>query len=233
MRARTLIAIGSFVAVLFLATRAHAQVLYGSLTGNVSDTSGAAVPNAKIETLDPATGISRQTTVDENGVYSFNDLQPGTYKVTISAPALGTVIEQGVVIAANAVRRVDVKLQPAQLNQSIVVDASVAVLQTDRADVSNQIDSAQIAQLPEPATRNYQSLLILVPGYSPPASSHSEAGNPQGALATNVNGASYNNNNTRLEGASDLYPWLPEIAAYIPVLRSHPDRQRGLRQLRR
>ncbi len=109
------------------------------------------------------------------------------------------------------------KLQPAQVSQSIVVDASVTALQADRADVSNEIQSTQIAQLPEPSTRNYQSLLVIVPGVTPPAGSHSEAGNPQGALATNVNGASYNNNNTRLDGASDLYPWLPEIAAYIPA----------------
>jgi len=78
------------------------------------------------------------------------------------------------------------------------------------------VQSSQIAQLPEPSTRNFQSLLVIVPGYAPPVSAHSEAGNPQGSLATNVNGASYNNNNTRIEGTSDLYPWLPEIAAYIP-----------------
>jgi hypothetical protein len=213
MRALTLIGF----AVLSLAVPARAQVLYGSLTGNVSDATGAAVTNAKIDAVNTGTGIAKQTSADGNGVYVFNDLQPGTYKVTISAPSFGAVIEQGVAVDANSMRRVDVKLQPAQVNQSIVVDASVSVLQADRADVSNQLESSQIAQLPEPSTRNYQSLLILLPGYSPPAASHSEAGNPQGSLATNVNGASYNNNNTRIEGTSDLYPWLPETAAYIPA----------------
>ena len=58
---------------------------------------------------------------------------------------------------------------------------------------------------------------MVIPGFSPPASEHSEAGNPQGALGTNVNGASYNNNATRLDGALDLYPWLPEIVAYVPA----------------
>jgi hypothetical protein len=217
MRAKTLIAVLSLLAVVSFSVPAHAQVLYGTLTGNVVDGSGSAVAGARIEAVNIGTGLTKQAVSDSAGSYVFNDLQAGTYKVTISATSFGSVIEQGVVIDANSVRRVDVKLQPAAVSQSIVVDASVAVLQADRADVSNEIQSAQIAQLPEPATRNYQSLLVIVPGITPPASSHSEAGNPQGSLATNVNGASYNNNNTRLEGASDLYPWLPEIAAYIPA----------------
>jgi hypothetical protein len=217
MRAKKLNVCFSLLCAVAFTGPAHGQVLYGTLTGNVADSSGGAVPNAKVEARNSATGVSKQTVTESGGNYVFNDLLPGTYQVTISATSFGSVIEQGVAVDANGVRRVDVKLQPAQVSQSIVVDASVAVLQADRADVSNQLPSAEIAQLPEPATRNYQSLLVIVPGVTPPASEHSEAGNPQGALGTNVNGASYNNNNTKLEGTSDLYPWLPEIAAYIPA----------------
>ncbi len=218
MRATKLIGCFSLLAIFAITVPVHAQVLYGTLTGNVVDGTGAAVTTAKIEAVNTGTGLTKQTSADANGSYVFNDIQPGVFKVTISAPSFGSVIEQGVAIDANGVRRVDVKLQPAQVSQSIVVDASVSVLQADRAEVSNEIQSSQVAQLPTPATRNYQSLLVIVPGYSPPASSHSEAGNPQAALATTVNGASYNNNNnTRIEGTSDLYPWLPEIAAYIPA----------------
>ncbi|HCC58812.1 MAG TPA: hypothetical protein DEQ47_16450 [Solibacterales bacterium] len=217
MGARKLACCFSLAAVAFFAVPARAQVLYGSVTGNIVDGTGAAVPNAKVEAVNTATGIVRNTVADDHGTYLMNDLQPGAYKLTIQATSFSTVVEQGVRVDANGVRRIDVKMQIAQVSQSVVVDASVAILQADRADVSSQIDSAQISQLPEPATRNFQSLLILVPGYAPPAASHSEAGNPQGALATNVNGASYNNNNTKIEGTADLYPWLPETAAYIPA----------------
>jgi hypothetical protein len=204
-------------AAVLLQHSAQAQVLYGSLTGTVSDASGGAVTSAHVQAMNTSTGIAKEAAADDRGNYAINDLQPGAYKITITAPSFATVVEQGVDIAANTVRRVDVHVQLAQVNQSITVDAAALALQADRADVTHQIESAQIAQLPEPATRNFQSLLILVPGYSPPASSHSEAGNPQGSLATNVNGASYNNNNTRIDGTSDLYPWLPETAAYIPA----------------
>ena len=200
----------------FSAGLAKAQVLYGTLTGNITDVSGATVPDAKVEAVNTGTGQVKQTTADDHGEYAINDVQAGTYKVTISAKSFGNVVEQNVVVNANTVRRVDVQMQLAQVTQTIEVDASVVALQADRADVGSQLQSSQIAQLPEPSTRNFQSLLVIVPGYAPPVSSHSEAGNPQGSLATNVNGASYNNNNTRIEGTSDLYPWLPEIAAYIP-----------------
>ncbi|MGA3242608.1 MAG: carboxypeptidase-like regulatory domain-containing protein, partial [Bryobacteraceae bacterium] len=209
----------AIAALLALAPSLHAQVLYGSLTGNVSDSTGRSVPNARIEALNVATGIARQATTDDRGGYLISDLQQGVYKVTITAASFGTVIEQGVTVDANTVRRVDAQLQLAQVNQTVTVDASVVSLQTDRADVNAEIRPAQLTELPtnSNATRNFQSVFLIVPGYTPPASEHSEAGNPQAALGTNVNGASYNNNNTRIDGVSDLYPWLPEIVAYVPA----------------
>ncbi len=57
----------------------EAQTLYGSLTGNLTDASGSAVPNAKIEVLNVGTGVLKTAQTDERGVYLFNDLQPGTY----------------------------------------------------------------------------------------------------------------------------------------------------------
>lgn len=193
-----------------------AQVLYGTLTGNITDTSGADVPRATVVALNTATGVTRQATSDEHGVYVFNDLPAGPYKITVSAPSFATVVEPGVEVAVNTVRRIDLQLQLAQVNQTINVEASAVTLQTDRADVSSQIQSSQIGNLPVSAQRVFQSLFKIIPGFTPPAASHSEAGNPEGALGTNVNGASYNNNNTRIDGTGDNYQWLPEIAAYIP-----------------
>src|SRR5262245_24125304 len=62
---------------------AAAQVLYGSLTGNVTDQSGAAIPGAKVEARNVATGVAKTLTTDANGGYLFNDLQPGLYRITI------------------------------------------------------------------------------------------------------------------------------------------------------
>src|SRR5260370_14209048 len=75
---------------------AKAQVLYGVLTGNVTDPSGAAVPDAQVEALNMATGVSRLTTSDSAGIYRFPELQPGAYKVTVSAANFGTSVTENV-----------------------------------------------------------------------------------------------------------------------------------------
>ena len=198
----------------------QAQVLYGSITGNVTDKSGLPIAVARVEAADMGTGVAKQTNVDQHGAFAFNDLQPGTYKVTVSAPAFGTVVQSNIPLDANTARRVDVSLDVSQVNQSVTVDASAVTLQADRVEVNTQISDREVEDLPLTGSRNFQSLLDLVPGMSPPAASHSEAGNPTGALATNSNGTSYNNNGTRIDGAVNGYPWLPEIIAYVPPAES-------------
>src|ERR1044072_7017648 len=84
-----------------VADPAAAQTLYGSLTGNVTDPTGAAVPNAKVEALNVGTGILKGTQTDERGSYQFNDLQPGVYRVTVSAPSFATRAVEGVNIVQN------------------------------------------------------------------------------------------------------------------------------------
>lgn len=198
----------------------EAQVLYGSINGNVTDKSGLPMASAKAEALNTETGISKQAVTDSHGAFLFNDLQPGIYKVTISATGFGTSVQNGIQLDANTSRRIDVSLEVSQMNQSVTVDASAVTLQADRVEVNMQISDREVEDLPLTGSRNFQSLLDLVPGVSPPAASHSEAGNPTGALATNVNGSSYNNNGTRIDGAVNGYPWLPEIIAYVPPAES-------------
>src|SRR5205823_4942223 len=183
---------------------------------NVTDLSTSAVPGAKVEAVNTNTGVVRQTTTDERGVYAFNDLQPGAYKVTITSGAFSTFIREGIPVDANGVRRLDARLQVAQVVEVLTVEAAAMALQTDRGEVSAQMNKEEIADLPIDGGRNYQSLYKLLPGFTPPEELHSDAGNPQRAMGTNANGASYSNNNTRIDGATVSYPWLPHIVAYVP-----------------
>ena len=89
---------------------AHAQVLYGDLTGNVTDQSGAAVPNANVDALNDGTGADNTTKTDDRGIFEFTDLVPGVYKLTISATGLGTSVQDGLIIKTNNVLRADTQL---------------------------------------------------------------------------------------------------------------------------
>ena len=152
---------------------AHAQVLYGSLTGNVIDPADAAIPNAQVEALNVDTGISRQAQTDARGSYLFNNVQLGTYKVTVTARGFQTTVISDVRVNANEVRRVDLTLQIAQATQTVEISANAAVLQTDKSDVHQEITSKQIEEMPFTGGegKNFQSLLYLVPGAGIPARS--------------------------------------------------------------
>lgn len=80
--------------ILLISISAYSQVLYGSLTGNVTDSSGAAITDAKIVVLNVATGVSREVTTDSNGAYMLSAVQPGIYKITISAPKFASSVTE-------------------------------------------------------------------------------------------------------------------------------------------
>jgi hypothetical protein len=208
---------------LLLSAPAQAQVLYGSLTGTITDPSKAIIAGASVEALNVGTSASKQATTNERGVFLFNDLQPGIYKVTISAPGFGQVVTENVRVDANNVRRLDVQLQVAKVNEVVTVQAAVVALQTDRADVNTQLQAAQIANLPitSSAGRNFQALFKFVPGFSMVTEGvSSDGGNPQRSMTGNVNGNSMQANLTRIDGASNVYIWLPFNAAYVPPAES-------------
>src|SRR5690348_8814186 len=73
--------------LLALGAGAYAQVLYGSLTGTVTDASGAVVNGAKVSAVEVRTGVTQTAATDSSGIYRFTALLPGTYKVTITAPS--------------------------------------------------------------------------------------------------------------------------------------------------
>jgi hypothetical protein len=193
----------------------RAQVLYGSLVGQVQDASGAVIPGATVSVTNQDTGLQREGTTDDGGSYAFRDLQPGVYDLKVNLSGFKSYVKAGVVVALNTIARADVQLEVGVAAETITV-IGTSLLQTERADVSTQLDKVQLANLPIGSARNFQQLYKLIPGASPPVELHSDAGNPQRALGTNFNGVSHSNNNTRLDGATVSFPWLPHIVAYVP-----------------
>src|SRR5215469_5065011 len=205
--------------MVFSTLTVSAQVLYGTLVGNVSDPSGAVVPNAKVDLVNVETGVTKSTTTDSSGTYRVPDLQEGTYKVTFSVSGFSTIVLQNVRVLVNEVKRADAQLKVAQAQTTVEVNAEQEILQTDKADVHLDLTSREIENLPitsSSAGRNFQSLLRVVPGFGLMTEANSAAANPSRSMNTNVNGQSTEGINTRIDGATDQYPWLPANVAYVP-----------------
>src|SRR5438309_5723377 len=96
------------------------------------------------------------------------------------------------------------------------VEASGVNLQTEKTDVHTELSEKAILNLPLNQYRNFQTLINLVPGATPGKFQNAIADTPERALSTNINGTNRNNNNTRVDGATDVFVWLPHHAVYIP-----------------
>src|SRR6266852_4907950 len=194
----------------------NAQVLYGSVTGTVSDQSGAGVPKAHVTATNRATSVVREADADENGHYTITDLAPGNYDLKVTASGFKPLTQTNLMVAANTVANVDVNLQVGAMSEQVTVEASVVNLQTEKSDVHTELSEKAILNMPLNQYRNFQTLINLVPGATPGVFQNAIADTPERALSTNINGTNRNNNNTRVDGAADVFVWLPHHAVYIP-----------------
>jgi hypothetical protein len=208
------------VVPLIIPAPCQAQSLYGSIAGTVLDSTGAAINKADVKATETTTGISATAQTNESGNFLIQNIAPGVYIVKVSGSGLSTLTQNNVVVLQNNVRRVDVVMSVGTVTQEIAVQAESSLLQTDRADINQTIQSSQILSLPLSSTRNFQTLFELIPGFSAQLSTHSAAANPSGSLQYNVNGLSYSTNSTTLDGASDVYQWIPDSILYVPPAES-------------
>ena len=190
-------------AALLVPAPAHAQAVTGTLLGNVTDSTGGAVPGATVVATETRTNISRTTTTNEAGYYIFSSLQNGTYSVDAELQGFRKIVRQNVKVDVNSTIRVDLKLEVGQMTEAVTVSAETPLLQTDRTDTGRIIDGAQITQMPLGFNRNFQGMLVIVPGATRPFRPHSEFFNSQDSLSSNVNGQSRLANNVQLEGTDD------------------------------
>src|SRR6266478_4649610 len=205
----------SFLGLVY-AHSAWAQVLYGSVTGTVTDQSGSGVPKAHAVLTNRATGIVREADADENGYYTITDVPSGEFDLKVTASGFKPLTQTSLMVAANTVTKGDAKLQVGAVSEQVTVEASVVNLQTEKSDVHTDLSEKAILNMPLNQYRNFQTLINLVPGATPGVFQNAIADTPERGLSTNINGTNRNNNNTRVDGAADVFVWLPHHAVYIP-----------------
>ncbi|MFZ0436857.1 MAG: carboxypeptidase-like regulatory domain-containing protein, partial [Candidatus Sulfotelmatobacter sp.] len=106
-----------FILFLCAASVAFAQAGRGSISGLVSDPSGAIVSGAKVTLLNPATGVAQHTVTSQGGLYTFISLNPGTYVVTASQTGFENVARNNVPVTVDQVTTVNIALEVGSVNE--------------------------------------------------------------------------------------------------------------------
>jgi hypothetical protein len=141
----------------------HAQVTTATISGSVTDSSGAAIADAAIQVKNTGTGLSQSTNTDGQGRFNVPSLAVGDYEVEASKAGFATAVRTNISLTVGASFVTDFALQVGQSNQTVTVQAETAQVDTTSSTLANLVETKQMVDLPLNG-RNFQQLILLSPG---------------------------------------------------------------------
>ena len=213
-----------FIALLmtcsFIVKTADCQALYGSISGTVTDSTGAAVPDATVTATQTETNAIRTGATNGSGLYMLATLPAGTYRITITRAGFKDFQTQDFGVQINAATRIDATLTVGTAKETVTVSAETAQLQTDRTDVNVEVPSEDFQNLPQP-TRSYEGLLGSVAGVGTPNVGNGlGTNNPDRSMLIEANGTSLAATDVRIEGVPDAENWVPYYSTLVPSVEA-------------
>ena len=181
-----------------------AQFTTASLGGTVTDPSGAAIPNAKVDVRNKETGLARSVQTANDGGFLFPNLPVGTYTLTAEATGFATYIQEGIVLTLNQAASVPVALKVGKMAEEVTVTANAELVSTRDATVGQLVDQKRVVDLPLDG-RQAQSLIFLAAGTVDVTDNYCglgcHGGVYPGEQQASVNGAGPGQVNYQLDGA--------------------------------
>ncbi|MDQ2800638.1 MAG: carboxypeptidase-like regulatory domain-containing protein, partial [Armatimonadota bacterium] len=144
-----------------------AQRDLGTISGSVTDAQGAAIPNAKVTVTNDATGVATNSQSNDAGSFTIPALNPGTYSITVEASGFQKAEQKGVLVNPGQPVEVTIPLQVGNVNQTVEVTAAAPLLETESPAIGENLNSAQVSQLPLGGQRTFTFLARLSPGVVP------------------------------------------------------------------
>src|SRR5438034_1887311 len=140
-----------------------AQQESASITGQVTDSSGAVVPGARVTIRNQASGALFNSVSDSDGFYRAPQLRPGVYTISVTASGFSTAVREGIEARVNDRLRVDMPMQVGTVSENVVVTGAPPLLQTEDSTVGQVVDNQKIVELPLNG-RSWLQLALLSPG---------------------------------------------------------------------
>src|SRR5262245_15549019 len=183
------------LAVLMCTFAAAAWGQSGSISGIVTDQTGAVIPTARVTARDVEKGTLRSATTNTQGFYEFLALTPSTYELTVEAAGFGKARKSDINVVVGMQSHFDVTLTPGNVVETVEVRTEVPMIEPEKTNISHAVELAQIQSLPLQG-RQFTNLALLTPGVTPQA-----PGTQAGDI--NVAGMRSQSNNWTLNGVSN------------------------------
>jgi hypothetical protein len=214
-----------------------AQDTNASLSGTVSDPSGAAVAGAKLTLTNEATGFQSAFVSDETGGYSFRNLTPGKYDLNAAAPGFKTQDQKGIELAVNQSARVDVHLPVGQTGETVTVVGDASLINYENPTLEGGVSPEALQSFPltvNGAPRSSVAVAIMMPGVTTAGSGNAFNARINGGLVTGdeavVDGATAIEGFMNQSGMVSLqtdFGMSPDITSEVRVLTANYDAQYG------
>ncbi len=217
--------------------RSFGQDTNASLSGTVTDPSGAAIPGAKLSLTNQATGFQSNFVSDETGAYNFRNLTPGKYRLEVSAAGFKSTAQAGIELAVNQAARVEVHLEVGKTDETVTVTADTSLLNYDNQTLEGGVSPEALQSFPltvSGAPRSSVAVAIMMPGVT-----SAGGGN---AFNARINGGIITGDEALVDGATTIEGFMnqsgmvalqtdfgmsPDITSEVRVLTANYDAQYG------
>jgi len=184
----------------------RAQVAGGTLSGSITDPSGAVVANAQVVIKNSATGVAKSVTTNTDGFYSAANLLPGEYEVAVSATGFNTEVKKGITINVGSQPVFNLALQIGTVANRVEVTTEAPTVQLTSSEISATVNATTVRELPLNG-RSWTDLAALQPGVAtiqtqPSFATGADRGNRGFGQQLTISGARPQQNNYRLDGIS-------------------------------
>ena len=208
----------------------HAQQYSGTITGTVTDASGAAVADATVTVVNNATNATSKATTSNSGVYTVPQLPVGTYTVNVQKQGFKEFVATIAEVHVSSVTTVDAKLQIGAVTEKVTVQADAVEVQTSTAAVGEIVSGTQVRELPLNG-ENFVQLTQLSPGVSAANTFDGVDKGLAGGVDFSVNGNPYTNNLFLVDGVNNndvgsnrtilVYPSIDTISEFKMIRNSY------------
>src|SRR5262245_21325259 len=164
----------SSIIILLVCSVSFAQSDRGTITGTVADQTSAVIPGASVVAVNGETGTKYETISTETGNFTLTQVPPGVYQLAVELPGFKKYVRQGITVLVAQTLRIDVSLEVGAATDEVTVNADAPLLRTESSDLSHNVNSARLDELPilgiggvlsgSAGIRNPYAMVQLIPG---------------------------------------------------------------------